>query len=230
MKVATAAGGQAHNRQARQSRPQLVCILADDSRSMAGPKARAATEGIQEMLMECQSKGPGGERAYFLFKLIRFDDVATLDMDMTPVREIDPDDIVLKGSGGRTNITQALEILYAGLERYVHGLQQHPERNEHPLPLVLLFSDGHHNVGPGPDGIAQKVKSLSLDGDPVIVATAGVSIGAGDKPDEKMLRSIATDNLYVPITNADVLVDFISAVGSSGASTSEELRTIIESL
>jgi uncharacterized protein YegL len=197
---------------------------------MYGDKARAATEGIQEMLMECQSKGPGGDRAYFLFKLIRFDDVATLDMDMIPVREIDPDEIVLEGSGGRTNITQALEILFAGLERYVHGLQQHPERDEHPLPLVLLFSDGHHNVGPGPEEIAQRVKSLNLDGDPVLVATAGVSIGGGDELDEAMLRNIATDNLYVPVRNADVLVEFISAVGSSGASSSDELRKIIDNL
>ena len=52
----------------------------------------------------------------------------------------------------------------------------------------------------------------------------------GEKPDETMLRRIATDNLYVPITNADILVEFISAVGSSGASTSGELRNIIDDL
>jgi len=53
-------------RQTRQSRPQLVCILADNSGSMAQEKARAATEGIREMIMECQSRGPGGpERSYF---------------------------------------------------------------------------------------------------------------------------------------------------------------------
>ena len=41
-------------RQARQSRPQLVVVLADNSGSMAGDKAQAATQGIREMLMECQ--------------------------------------------------------------------------------------------------------------------------------------------------------------------------------
>ena len=64
----------------------------------------------------------------------------------------------------------------------------------------------------------------------VLIATAGVSIGGGEEPDEAMLKKIATENLYVPITRADVLVEFISAVGSSGASTSGELRNIIDDL
>lgn len=34
-------------RSARQSRPQLVCVLADNSGSMRGAKAQAATGGIQ---------------------------------------------------------------------------------------------------------------------------------------------------------------------------------------
>ena len=47
-------------RKARQTRPQVVCVLADNSGSMSGPKARAATDGIREMLLRCQTTGPRG--------------------------------------------------------------------------------------------------------------------------------------------------------------------------
>ena len=45
-------------RKAKQNRPQVVCVLADNSGSMSGPKARAATDGIREMLLRCQTTGP----------------------------------------------------------------------------------------------------------------------------------------------------------------------------
>ena len=140
-------------RQARQTRPQLVVVLADNSGSMAGEKAQAATQGIREMLMECQSRGPDGpDRSYFKLLLIRFDHEAVVDLlcAMTPVRRIDPDRVSIDGRGGQTDITAALELTLMRLTPYMHALQQHPERAEHPLPLVLLFSDGEHNVGSGP--------------------------------------------------------------------------------
>ena len=119
--------------------------------------------------MECQSRGPDGpDRSYFKFLLIRFDQVATLDLlcAMTPVRMIDPDKISIDGRGGQTDITAALELTLMRLRPYMESLQQHPERAEHPLPLVLLFSDGEHNVGSGPQPVAAEIKRLSLDGDP----------------------------------------------------------------
>ncbi len=128
-------------RQARQSRPQLVVVLADNSGSMAGEKAQAATQGIREMLMECQSRGPAGpDRSYFKLLLIRFDHEAVIDplCDMTPVRSIDPDRVSIDGRGGQTDITAALELALMRLKPYIEGLQRHPERAEHPLPLVLV--------------------------------------------------------------------------------------------
>src|SRR5271169_2100063 len=157
-------------RQARQSRPQLVVVLADNSGSMAGEKAQAATQGIREMLMECQSRGPAGpDRSYFKLLLIRFDHEAVIDplCDMTPVRSIDPDLVSIDGRGGQTDITAALELALMRLKPYVQALQQHPERAEHPLPLLLVFSDGEHNVGSGPRSVAEEIKSLNLDGEPV---------------------------------------------------------------
>ena len=122
-------------RQARQSRPQLVCVLADNSGSMTGQKAQAATEGIREMIMECQSRGPGGpDRSYFKLLLIRFGDEAVIDplCDMMPIRMIDPDQVEIDGRGGETDITGALELALIRLRLYMQGLQRHPEQQEHP--------------------------------------------------------------------------------------------------
>jgi uncharacterized protein YegL len=219
-------------RQARQSRPQLVCVVADNSGSMAGEKAQAATQGIREMLMECQSRGPEGpDRSYFKFLLVRFDHEAVIDplCDMAPVRRIDPERVSIDGRGGQTDITAALELTAMRLKPYMQALQQHPERAEHPLPLVLLFSDGGHNVGSGPQPVAAALKGLNLDGEPVVIAVAGVSVGS-DQPDERTLRDIASPECYVHITNAPALAAFISSVGSSGVSRVIDVARVIKQI
>lgn len=219
-------------RQAKQTRPQLVCVLADNSGSMAGEKAQAATQGIREMIMECQSRGPTGpDRSYFKFLLIRFDTTATVDphCDMTPVRQIDPDQVQIVGDGGQTNITQALQVARDRLRPYLQTVEAHSERPEHPLPLVILFSDGEHNDGPPPQSVADEIKKLSLDGESVVIAVAGVAMG-GSQPDEKTLRQLASPECYVPITNAQVLSRFISSVGSSGASRAKDVAAVIKTV
>ena len=197
---------------------------------MAGEKAKAATDGIREMIMECQSRGPTGpERSYFKLLLIRFDSDAVVDPkgDLTPVRKIDPDQIEIPGDGGQTNITAALQTTLDRLRPYMQALQDHPERAEHPVPLVLLFSDGEHNVGESPQPAAQQIKQLNLDGAPVLIAAAGVSVGE-DQPDEKTLRAIASPECYVHIADSQGLNKFITAVGSSGASSVKDLAAVIK--
>jgi uncharacterized protein YegL len=197
---------------------------------MAGEKAQAATQGIREMLMECQSRGPGGpDRSYFKLLLIRFDDEAVIDQicDMTPVRNIDPDQVLIDGRGGQTDITAALELTLMRLTPYMQALQQHPERTDHPLPLILLFSDGEHNVGSGPEKVAADIKGLKLDGEPVVIAVAGVSAGA-QLADERTLGQIASPECYVHITNAQSLAAFIASVGSSGASRAIDVAKVIK--
>ncbi len=219
-------------RQARQTRPQLICILADDSGSMMGEKAKAATDGIREMLMHCQSSGPPGpERSYFKLLLIRFGTDAGVEplCDMTPVRHIDPDRVEVVGSGGSTNITAALQIALDRLRPYMQSIQEHPEHTQHPIPLVLLFSDGQHNVGAHPQPVADEIKKLALDGEPVIIAAAGVAVGS-DQPDETTLRAIASPECYVHISNAEKLTAFISSVGSSGVSRAKDVAAIIKDM
>ena len=218
---------QVARRSAKQSRPQLVCVLADNSGSMRGAKAQAATEGIREMVWECQSKGPRGpERSYFQLVLIQFGCRAELVYDAMPVRQIDADTIEVRGNGGGTNITEALELTYQGLAPYMRNLQSHPERAEHPLPLVLLFSDGHNGHGK-PEPVADKIKALSLDGQHVTVVCAGIATEASDDPDERLLKSIASHpECYLRIETVEMLSVFLAEVGSSGISSPREFTEI----
>ncbi len=199
---------------------------------MAGDKALAATQGIREMLMECQARGPAGpDRSYFKFLLIRFDDYASIDpqCDLRPVRKIDPDRIEILGDGGQTNITAGLELALERLRPYMDDLHNHAERAEHPLPLVLVFSDGQHNVGNMPNQAAQEIKSLQLDGEPIVIASAGVSIG-DDHADDQTLQAVASSGCYVPINSAQSLTAFISSVGSSGASRPADIAKVLKGL
>ena len=220
-------------RTTRRSRPQLVCVLADNSGSMAGPKAQAATEGIQEMLLECQATGPrGADRSYFRLVLIRFGSKAELEpqCNMTPVRQIDAASITIRGDGGGTNITEALDLAYRGLEQYMREVvEPHPERTEHPLPLVLLFSDGHNGFG-NPEPIAARIKQLNVDGDPITIACAGVSTDDADRPDEELLKRIASAECYLDIDDAQVLSAFLAEAGSSGVSSPAEVAEVIHQI
>ena len=217
-------------RKAKQTRPQVVCVLADNSGSMAGPKAQAATDGIREMLLRCQTTGPrGAERSYFRIVLIRFGSTAELDSrcNMTPVRKIDADTIAVRGDGGGTNITGALELVYRNLERYMREVvEPHEERAQHPLPLVILFSDGHNGYG-DPEPIAEQIRGLNVDGVSVTIACAGVSTDNSDAPDEELLKRIASPECYEHIDTVGKLSSFLVEVGSSGASSPREVAQVL---
>lgn len=222
---------QSTRRTARQSRPQLVCILADNSGSMRGPKAQAATQGIREMLLRCQTTGPRGpDRSYFQLLLIHFGSTAEIDerAHLTPVRQIDSDTIEVRGDGGGTNITEALQLAHEHVERYLRTVvEPHAERSEYPLPLVLLFSDGRNGYG-HPEPVGEKLKALNVDGQPIVVACAGVATEDSDRPDESLLRAIASPECYVPIDQANLLSSFLAEVGSSGVSSAAEVSQVIE--
>lgn len=207
-------------RKARRRCPQLVCVLADTSRSMAaGNKIQSATEGIRGMIMHCQASGPYGPESFQLL-LITFNEVAAIHPLGTAklVGDIDPDNIQLDGHGKRTNISAALALLLAQLQPYMAALQSRPkeERDECPLPLVILFTDGEHNCGDPPKPIADQIKNLALDDDPVIICAA--AIGVRDKQYEETLRGIATPECYFNISHLNQLKAFIASVGSSGSS------------
>jgi uncharacterized protein YegL len=197
---------------------------------MKGPKAQAATQGIRDLIIEAQTKSPHGiERSCYDLLLVSFSDDAKIfpGCDMVPVRHIDSQTIELRGDGGQTNITAGLELIRNRLMPYMQALQEHPERAEHPLPLVLLYSDGEHNVGPGPQAVAAEIKDLNLDGDPVVIVCAGIAVGK-EHPDEATLRAIASPECYFPATELEKLTRFLAEVGSSGLSSAPEIARMIK--
>jgi hypothetical protein len=199
---------------------------------MNGAKAAAATQGIREMLLRCQTTGPrGADRSYFRFVLITFDEHARIydGCNARPVREINPDGIVIRGDGGFTNIAEALELACSGISRFLDCIADHPERAEYPLPLVLLFSDGLNNQG-DPLVPARRLKQLNLEGVPITIAAAGISNPDDADHDEALLREIASKDCYVHVDDVQVLSRFLAEVGSSGASAPREAAAVIDRL
>ena len=218
-------------RDARQSRPQLVIVLGDNSTSMSeGQKAEAATEGIREMICECQMKGPPGKGLdYFRIAFIRFAMKPELLLNAVPAREIDPDSIEIQGDGGGTNITDALNVTYDCLKRFVSLIEEHPERDRYPMPLVVLFSDGYNGYGK-PVPVAEKIKALNIDGWPVTIAAAGIATPGSKPPDEELLKQIASPECYERIEDVSYLTEYLAAVGSSGASSPRDVADVIRRL
>jgi len=219
-------------RSIRQTRPQFVLILADESGSMTGGSAEAATEGIREMLYECRNQGPPGiERSYYRVALIRFGSEAVLDPVCSgkPVRHIDPEEVVFRADMGLTNIGAALEMAYDLVKAWVKEIKRHPEREVFPLPRVLLFSDGGENMG-DPVKIACRIRELNVDGDPVVIAAAGISVS---EESEQLLRNIASPGCYLvsvaesPTSLSAHLVSMIPEFpsGGEGRRTSGRSRT-----
>lgn len=114
----------------------------------------------------------------------------------------------------------------SGLEKYiVEVVDRHPERDRHPLPVVLLFSDGH-NGGSCPLGVADQIRSLNIDGDTVTIAAASVHVEGSMPPDGNLLRQIASPGCYVNVDKAELLTEFLARIGSSTAMSSQELAGI----
>ena len=197
-------------------------------------KAAAATEGLQECIMEAQLLGaPGLERAYFRYTIFEFDETARLvqPFDNIPVREIDPACYELNPTGGMTSISSVLQPIRDRLQQLMEELQVHPERDRHPLPLVVLLTDGCHNTDSdvSPESIADEIKAMNLDGDPVVIAVAGVAVGSSDL-DESLMQRIASPGCYLRIEEVSRLREFLAVVGSTSAPTPTGISQVTQSI
>ena len=217
---------------ARSGQPQLVVVLADTSLSMAGSRIKAAVDGIREMVLDCQTRGPrGAGKSYFRVLLIRFDKTASVvpGYDMVPVRDIDPDELQLEANGRATNFQAALNLAERHVRDYLELVGDHPNIETFPVPLVLLFSDGASNRG-DPLVAARSLKQLKMGSDPVVIVCAGITEG-GSQVDEELLQNIASlPECYRRVSDLDKLKDFIVTVGSSGKSSAADLAARIRGL
>jgi len=216
-------------RVARSGQPQLIVVLADTSLSMAGPRIKAAVDGIREMILDCQTRGPRGPgKSYFKVLLIRFDETASVipGYEMVPVRDIDPDALQLEAKGRATNFQAALNLAERHLRDYLALLADHPDIETFPVPLVLLFSDGDSNRG-DPLAAAGSLKKLRMGSDPVVLLCAGITEG-GSSVNEDLLRKTASlPECYQRISDLETLKEWLVKVGSSGKSSAADLAALI---
>lgn len=224
---------QRSKRSVKPNRQQLVVVIGDNSGSMRGLKAEAATDGIRKMIIQCQSRS-GSEESLYRVLFISFGNQAVIDKQCrrTPVLEVDTNQVSLRGDGGGTNLREALELAHSQISEYLDEIEGHPQQAKHPLPLVILFSDGRNGDNFGrPEAAAESLKELQYDSEEILILTAGVAVADGDNPDEQTLKAIASHYknvpLYVPIEKADMLSRFLAAAGSSAASTSAEVYDVI---
>ncbi len=146
-----------------------VMLVVDRSGSMAGKPLQDA-KNAAKAFMDRLDLSAGGDQA----GLVSFGDSARLDHQLTqssgPVRTA----IDALASGGSTNITEGLTVAQQELESIRHfGANR---------PVIVLMTDGQHNVGPGPSAVAAAAKAKG---------TRIITIGLGSI-DEAELRGLAS--------------------------------------
>lgn len=193
--------------------PVTICLLADDSQSMAGEPAAEATEAIRDFVSLLQSSC-AGRGSYFHLLLVKFGDFPTVLANALPILDVDPRQIELAGTSGGTDIAGALELARSRLSTSAASAGALP-------PLLLLYSDGRP-TGPDPGLVSRQIKALSYPADqhPLLV-----TCGFGEA-DEALLQGLATSpEHYKRLNRPAELRQFLSLVGSSVSTVAAEGRS-----
>jgi len=182
---------------------QLAVLVRDKSGSMKGQKARDASGASLDLVkvLADQSNKDG-----FYCAVVDFDSTAKIIHPGTKATELVREMTELKPGfhAGKTNITDGLTKAC----EIVTGFT--PVDTRKPLrPIVLLFSDGGHNVGKRPDAIAT---SLKANADLICIAF-------GNRADEDDLRQWASPNLFTRCTSGAELRKFFAVVGATMQAT-----------
>lgn len=216
-------------------RRQLLYLLFDDSASMEGQKAAAATEGGRDLIHTCKMKSNGD--SIFDVSINWFGEhvFTRPDLLLKPVLEIDEDTIAFAGKSGGTRIKRAMQVCANHIKEYDEkNLSLNAEKERVPAPVIVLMSDGKNGDG-DPLPIAKQLTSTPLSiGIPPILITVGIEFDGGE-PDVELLTAMASETesgekLYFDISSAGQLVECLAVAGSTGASTPDEvMRAVVES-
>lgn len=191
--------------------PMHMVLIADDSGSMKGDPAAAATKAIHAWVNELYV-ATRGKKPYFRFSLISFGSTPTVVAEALDVRDIDVKPFVLDGSSGRTNLVAALAAARQIVSR--DGATA-----EHCPPVVFLFTDGKPTDENGHEtplatnaalAEAQALKATPLVcGSPFIVA-----LGFGEASDAFLSQVASTPGLYRRLKSAQELIALLPDIGT----------------
>jgi uncharacterized protein YegL len=198
-------------------RPSWICkdvqqksvLVRDRSGSMAGQKAQdasAASLALVEALAQPANKDG------FLVGVVDFATKSQIVHDLAKATELNGKVTPLSvGSGlfggGTTNITAGLEDAQKLLDK---AEQSGGEGVQYLRPVVLIFTDGCHNTGPGPKDVADRLKTKA----------DLVTVAFGSDADEALLRSLAsTPQHFYRCANGRELRHFLAAVGATMTAT-----------
>jgi len=170
---------------------------------MSGQKAidasLACSQLVRELAKPCNKGG-------FFVSVIDFADTAKLKHDCIPAEDL-VQNLKPISTGGGTNITAALELAIQLCKKAQKG----DDTNIQWLrPVVVLFSDGGHNIGSQPGPVAKELRRIADI----------VTIAYGSDADIGLLREIATSpQHHYKCNNGKDLRQFLAAVGETMTST-----------
>ena len=158
-----------------------VVLVIDRSGSMWGAPLQAAKDAAKAFV-DGLDLSPGGSQV----ALVSYADNATLDSGLTRSAATIRNAIDGLMEGGDTNITDGINTAQAELE----SARRDPDNS----PVIILMSDGDHNVGapPGPAAEAAKAKGTRI---------ICIGLGAVNQTAMQNMASSAADYYYAPTQN-----------------------------
>ncbi len=191
---------------------QLAVLVRDCSPSMSGRKADDASIASRELTEELASPL---NRDGFQLAVVDFSSSAEVVNPVRPATELTSQVSEIRVHGGSTNFT-------AGLEAALHLLRTGESSEEQMLrPVVVAFTDGHHNSGPMPNDVAEQVKQLA----------DLVTVAFGDDADEGLLKKLATSpQHFYRCRNGAELRAFFAAVGRTITGSLQQGRNATQAL
>lgn len=204
------------SRPAETNRIVTIWLACDESSSMGGSKSQAMIRAVQAFEKELAAV-PANR---FRIGVVGFSSSARLIEDLRPVSGA-AQALPFQASGS-TNIREALEIIEPELQTQ-HKTDIAAGMN--PREVVLLLSDGGHNVGPFPDQVALSIKAEN---------TTIITVAFGADADLAALARLATSPAHCYLaSDAAALIAFFRKVGRTlsqsavaGANINRALGTI----
>lgn len=182
--------------------PMHIVLIADDSESMEGAPAASVTEAIQEWILQLQ-QATRGKQPYFRFSLITFGTSADVVVEARSINDIDGSQLVIDGTSGSTNLTDALHQTRDILIR-------DQATSSHCPPFVFIYTDGHADDPREALQAAAQLKDAALPcGAPRVV-----TLGFGSVNDTFLKQVATSPEFYKRVPSADSLVRLLPAIGT----------------